>query len=119
MPTATSCFACIGALSLCLGAAEVCTVKSFATVSPALRNRSYCLASAAWRRWVSELMGRPVAAEPCLWRLQACSAEIAYSSCNFALPTTALWYFCYIAISVMVFGLCPFAMFYYEGDSDM
>ena len=54
-----------------------------------------------------------------LWRLQACSAEIAYSSCNFALPTTALWYFCYIAISVMVFGLCPFATFYYEGDSDM
>eukprot|EP00891_Asterochloris_glomerata_P004082 jgi/Astpho2/4082/e_gw1.00063.48.1_t len=50
---------------------------------------------------------------------KACSAEIPYSSCNFALPTTALWYFCYIAISVMVFGLCPFAMFYYEGDSDM
>ena len=49
---------------------------------------------------------------------KACAADLPLSSCHTAIPTKQLWYFCYAAIAVMVFGLCPFTMFYYEADSD-
>ena len=46
------------AASLRRAAPEVYTVKNVATLSPALRNPSCCLASAAWWRSAFELMGR-------------------------------------------------------------
>ena len=48
----------------------------------------------------------------------ACKAGIA-SHCSFAIPTLQLWYACYIGILVMVTIVIPFAIFYYEADSDL
>ncbi len=49
---------------------------------------------------------------------QACSAGLPVSYCTFAIPTKQLWYACFIANAVLVYGVIPFAMFYYEADSD-
>ena len=40
------------------------------------------------------------------------------SYCTFAIPTTQLWFACFIANAVLVYLVIPFAMFYYEADSD-
>ena len=48
-----------------------------------------------------------------------CSSDFPTSYCTFTIPTRTLWYACYIANAVMSFGVIPFAMFYYEADSDM
>lgn len=50
---------------------------------------------------------------------RACSDSLAWTSCNLALPTTVLWYICYIAAAVMAFFVCPFALYYYEADSEV
>jgi LMBR1 domain-containing protein 1 len=49
---------------------------------------------------------------------RACSPEVPVSYCKFAIPARELWYACYIAIAVLAFAVIPFAMFYYEADSD-
>ena len=48
----------------------------------------------------------------------ACAASILLANCHLAIPTTLLWYMCYYGIAGMVFVICPFAMFYYEADSE-
>ena len=49
---------------------------------------------------------------------KTCSSEFPTSYCTFTIPTTQLWYACYIANAVMAFVVIPFAMYYYESDSD-
>ena len=49
---------------------------------------------------------------------KTCSSEFPTSYCTFTIPTTLLWYICYIANAVMAFIVIPFAMYYYESDSD-
>jgi LMBR1 domain-containing protein 1 len=49
---------------------------------------------------------------------RSCAADVLVSHCTYVLPMKALWYACYISIGVMVFIICPFAMFYYEADSE-
>lgn len=50
---------------------------------------------------------------------KTCSSAFPQSYCTFTIPTTQLWYACYIANAVVVYGFIPFAMFYYEADSDL
>ena len=50
---------------------------------------------------------------------EACSSALAHTSCDLALPTTTLWYICYVAAAVMSFFVCPFALYYYEADSEV
>ena len=44
---------------------------------------------------------------------------VAFSDCNFAIPTRQLWYACYGCIGGMVATVIPFSIFYYEADSDL
>ena len=50
---------------------------------------------------------------------KTCSSAFPTSYCTFTIPTTTLWYACYIANAVVVYGFIPFAIFYYEADSDL
>lgn len=49
---------------------------------------------------------------------KACSPDVPISYCKFTIPAQQLWYACYIAISALCFVIIPFAMFYYEADSE-
>jgi LMBR1 domain-containing protein 1 len=49
---------------------------------------------------------------------QACALDVPLTYCDFTLPMEALWYACYIAVTLLAFAIIPFAMFYYEADSD-
>ena len=50
---------------------------------------------------------------------KTCSSAFAQSYCTFTIPATQLWYACYIANAVVVYGFIPFSIFYYEADSDL
>lgn len=50
--------------------------------------------------------------------VNACSVGLPLASCSTTLPMKTLWYIDYIIIVVMAFAIIPFAMFYYEGDSE-
>ena len=50
---------------------------------------------------------------------QSCDASLPASYCTFAIPAKQLWFACYIANAVLVFGVIPFASFYYEADSEL
>ena len=54
----------------------------------------------------------------CASYCQACSPSMPVSYCTFAIPTMQLWFACFIANAVLVYLVIPFAMFYYEADSD-
>lgn len=49
----------------------------------------------------------------------SCSPDFPASYCTFAVPTRLLWYILYIVNACLVFGVIPFAMFYYEADSEL
>lgn len=49
---------------------------------------------------------------------QSCDLTVPWSSCSFTMPMEALWYAVYIGNIVVVFALVPFAMFFYEADSE-
>ena len=49
---------------------------------------------------------------------QSCELDIPLSSCDTTLPMTQLWYAVYIANMAITFIAVPFAIFYYEADSD-
>ncbi|KAL6775792.1 hypothetical protein ACKKBG_A18505 [Auxenochlorella protothecoides x Auxenochlorella symbiontica] len=50
--------------------------------------------------------------------VHACSADLPLADCSTTLPMDILWYAVYVAIVVMAFAVIPFALFYYEGDSE-
>jgi LMBR1 domain-containing protein 1 len=49
---------------------------------------------------------------------KACSPDVPVSYCTLTLPTRQLWLACFIANAVLTFVVIPFAMFYYEADSE-
>ena len=49
----------------------------------------------------------------------SCSPDLEASYCTFAIPSKTLWYILYIVNACLVFGVIPFAIFYYEADSDV
>lgn len=49
---------------------------------------------------------------------QSCKANVSYSDCKYTLPMESLWYAVSISNIVLVFVFCPFALFFYEADSD-
>ena len=49
----------------------------------------------------------------------ACSSDVPASYCIFTIPATQLWYSCFIANAILTFVVIPFAMFYYEADSEL
>ncbi len=49
---------------------------------------------------------------------KACSPDVPVSYCTLTIPTLQLWLACFIANAVLTFIAIPFAMFYYEADSD-
>jgi LMBR1 domain-containing protein 1 len=49
----------------------------------------------------------------------ACSPEVPASYCTLTIPTQQLWLACFIANAVLTFVVIPFAMFYYEADSEL
>ena len=49
----------------------------------------------------------------------SCSPDLEASYCTFAIPSKTLWYILYIVNACLVFGLIPFAIFYYEADSEV
>ncbi|BDA43033.1 LIMR family protein At3g08930 [Coccomyxa sp. Obi] len=49
---------------------------------------------------------------------KACSPDVPVSYCTLTIPTLQLWLACFIANAVLTFVAIPFAMFYYEADSD-
>lgn len=50
--------------------------------------------------------------------IQACTLDIPLSDCDVTLPMDQLWFAVYIANIVISFGAIPFAIFFYEADSD-
>lgn len=50
--------------------------------------------------------------------LQGCDIGTPQTSCTSTLPMKQLWYAVYIGNFVVTFALVPFAMFYYEADSE-
>lgn len=48
-----------------------------------------------------------------------CSNQLTPNACSYTLPSKILWFSLYIANAGLVFGVIPFAMFYYEADSEM
>lgn len=50
--------------------------------------------------------------------VKSCDLDIPWSSCSFTFPMKSLWYAAYIGNIVITFVLVPFALFYYEADSD-
>ena len=48
----------------------------------------------------------------------SCDSSLPASYCTFAIPTRILWYILYITNACLVFGVIPFAIFYYEADSE-
>ena len=50
--------------------------------------------------------------------VKACTAGLSPSACTFTLPTYQIWLACFISILVMSFAIIPFAVFYYEADSE-
>ena len=49
----------------------------------------------------------------------SCSDSLPASFCTFAIPSKLLWYILYITNAFLVFGGIPFAIFYYEADSEL
>ena len=49
----------------------------------------------------------------------SCSPDLEASYCTFAIPSKILWYILYIVNACLVFGVIPFAIFYYEADSEV
>lgn len=49
----------------------------------------------------------------------ACSSNVPASYCAFTIPAMQLWYSCFIANAILTFVVIPFAMFYYEADSEL
>ena len=49
----------------------------------------------------------------------ACSSNVPASYCTFTIPAMQLWYSCFIANAILTFVVIPFAMFYYEADSEL
>ena len=49
----------------------------------------------------------------------SCSPDFPASYCTFAVPSRLLWYILYIVNACLVFGVIPFAMYYYEADSEL
>ncbi|EIE26974.1 hypothetical protein COCSUDRAFT_12091 [Coccomyxa subellipsoidea C-169] len=49
---------------------------------------------------------------------KACSPDVPVSYCTLTIPTRQLWLACFIANAVLTFIVIPFAMFYYEADSE-
>lgn len=50
---------------------------------------------------------------------KSCDTTVAFAACYTAIPAYKLWYAVYIMNVITAFFLCPYAMFYYEGDSDL
>ena len=50
--------------------------------------------------------------------VQSCDLSIPWSSCDTTFPMNDLWYAAYIGNMVVTFVLVPFALFYYEADSE-
>ena len=50
---------------------------------------------------------------------KACGPDVPASYCSFMLPTEQLWLALFIANAALVFVVIPFAMFYYEADSEL
>jgi LMBR1 domain-containing protein 1 len=49
----------------------------------------------------------------------SCDLDIPLSSCEYTFPMDILWQVAYILNMVIVFVMVPFALFYYEADSDL
>ena len=49
----------------------------------------------------------------------ACGSDVPASYCTFTIPAMQLWYSCFIANAILTFVVIPFAMFYYEADSEL
>ena len=49
----------------------------------------------------------------------SCDDSLPASFCTFAIPSKLLWYILYIVNACLVFGVIPFAIFYYEADSEL
>lgn len=50
---------------------------------------------------------------------KACSPDVPAAYCTFTLPTEQLWLALFICNAILVFIVIPFAMFYYEADSEL
>lgn len=50
---------------------------------------------------------------------QACTLNVPLSSCSTTMPMEQLWWAVYIANICIVFAAVPFAIFFYEADSDV
>ena len=50
---------------------------------------------------------------------KACSSDVPSSYCTFTLPTEQLWLAVFIINAILVFVIIPFALFYYEADSEL
>lgn len=49
----------------------------------------------------------------------ACSQNVVASACDFTLPMEQLWHFVHMTTALYVFIVIPFAMFFYEADSEL
>lgn len=54
----------------------------------------------------------------CAANRKACSSDVSAAYCTFTLPTYQLWLACFIANAILTFVVIPFAIFYYEADSE-
>lgn len=50
---------------------------------------------------------------------KACDPRILFTDCDYTLPMEEMWYGIYIANVVLVYLVTPFALFYYEADSEL
>ena len=50
---------------------------------------------------------------------RACDPQILFSDCEYTLPMREMWYSVYIVNIVLVYLVTPFALFYYEADSEL
>lgn len=48
----------------------------------------------------------------------ACDGSIIESACRYTLPMEALWYATFTTMIIYIFAVIPWALFYYEQDSD-
>lgn len=49
---------------------------------------------------------------------QSCAEGIPLQFCDFAIPTTTIWYVLMIANVAVVYLVIPFTIFFYEADTD-